>query len=200
MDSQWLKKKFEQNPGKTKADLARALGLEAPAISKILNGTRQIKATEYVVMREFFNDHDAPKIKPGKPGNYIIEPLVNDGNLKESSHGDGDWVMPAKLMSQHTDAPSDQIKIFEVRESFMEPDFRKGEHVMVDLREKKPSPPGIFVVSDGFGTLVRHCEFMASSNPPKIKISAISNKFQPQILTEEEFKIIGRVIAKLQWL
>lgn len=42
------------HPKKTKAQLARLLGLEPPAVSKILAGTRQIKAQEYMKMREFF--------------------------------------------------------------------------------------------------------------------------------------------------
>jgi hypothetical protein len=38
------------------------------------------------------------------------------------------------------------------------------------------------------------------SSPAEIKISANADKFQPQILNDEDFEIIGRVIAKLQML
>lgn len=199
MDAQWLNAQFANDPEKSKADLARILGLEAPAVSKMLNGTRQIKATEYVRMREFFgltNDGDKSVVNTN---NYIIKPLEKSG-LNDLAGDQGEWVMPADIIAEHTNAPSDKIKIFSVRENMMQPDFNKGEHVIVDLTDKTPSPPGVFIVSDGFGTLVRQCEFVAGSKPTKFKISAISDKFQPQILLEDDFKILGRVIAKLQWI
>lgn len=82
----------------------------------------------------------------------------------------------------------------------MEPDFKRGEHVLVNLSDKKPSPPGTFVVSDGFGYLVRQCEVIPGSKPVDIKVSALNSSFNPQKLRLSEFEIIGRVIAKLQWL
>ena len=54
MDSQWLNRQFELYPTKTKARLADVLGLEPPAVSKILKGMRQIKAKEYALMRQYF--------------------------------------------------------------------------------------------------------------------------------------------------
>ena len=54
MDSLWLEKQFLQHPDKSKADLAASLNLPASSISKMLNGTRQIKAKEYLEMRKFF--------------------------------------------------------------------------------------------------------------------------------------------------
>lgn len=202
MDAKWLNTQFQKKPSKSKAELARLLGLEAPAISKMLNGSRQIKAPEYVRMLDFF------EIRPSKSGqsaedsqNYVLKPLEKNNAMHDfDGHGDGEWVMPASVLAPHTAAPSDKVKIFDIKENMMEPDFRKGEHVMVDVTDKKPSPPGVFVVSDGFGTLTRYCEFMPNSKPPKIKISAYNSSFQPQILGENEFKIMGRVIAKLQWI
>ena len=82
----------------------------------------------------------------------------------------------------------------------MEPEFKLNQHVLVDLEDKKPSPPGAFIVSDGFGCMVRNCAFVPQSKPPKIKIAAANEGFQPQIPEEGNFVIIGRVIAKLQWL
>ena len=209
MDSQWLKTQFEAQPDKNKVDLARALGLEAPAISKILANKRQIKAHEYIIMRKFFGlpVDGQNTVQPHKNA-VVLESLKtkainsNKSRLREKSDdmSQEDWIMPAHVIGQRTNAPPEKIKIFQVNESRMEPHFKKGEHVVVDLTDKNPSPPGAFIISDGFGYMIRHCEFVPKSKPPRIKISAATTGFQPQTLDSSDFEIIGRAIAKLQWL
>lgn len=201
MDSQWLKSQFAIHPDKSKIDLARALGLEPPAVSKILNGTRQIKATEYMIMREFFGMPVDGERSLKKPPAYTIRPLDIETALNESAMlSDAEWVIPASIVNSRTHAPPEKIRMFRVREFLMEPDFRHGEHVLVDLMDKNPSPPGAFVVSDGFGHMVRYCEFIPQSNPPEVRISAKKREFQSQTLKLDDFKIIGRVIGKLQMI
>lgn len=208
MDKVWLHKQFESNPDKTKAQLARFLGLEPPAISKILSGGRQIKAQEYVRMREFFGvaesfaDGDGPRYDMSQDS-FVISPLKAEGlSERDAMQGQGgdSWVMPASLMAQKTKASSEEIKIFSVEESAMNPDFSSGEKVLVDLSDATPSPAGVFVLSDGLGHIIRRCEYIAHSNPARIKISANSPQYETYERSLEDAGLIGRVIAKLQWL
>lgn len=199
MDSRWLNLQFELNPGKTKADLARVLGLEPSAVSKILNGSRQIKAQEYNRMRHFFGlPTDGERAI--SPSAAVLQHLNGGDGLQEGFQSAGDWIIPADVLSRRTNSPPEQIRIFTVSDNMMEPDYRRGEHVLVDLSGQNPSPPGAFIVSDGFGYMLRHCEFVPRSNPPKVKIAALNASFQPQVLAQDEFHIIGRVIARLQWV
>lgn len=202
MDSQWLKVQFDLNPDKSKADLAKALGLEPPAISKILNGSRQIKAVEHHEMRRYFglpvDGEHATKLPDSA---YRLETLSGNQQLSEGDKNTAeDWIIPADVLSVRTKAPSHQIKIFTVQENLMEPDYRLGEHVLVDLSDNKPSPPGAFVISDGHGHMIRFCEFVLKTTPTDIKVSAKNDGFQSQILQQADFNLIGRVIAKLQWV
>lgn len=197
MDSQWLKAQFRLNPEKTKASLARMIGLTPPAVSKILNGARQIKAQEYIAMRKFFGmPTDGEAALEKNANSYTLRPLKNM-ELAEGAASQSDWVIPANILSARTQAPPEQIKIFQVRESAMEPDFKQGEYVLVDLSDQKPSPPGVFIVSDGFGNMIRHCAFAPKTNPPEVRISAKQDGFQSQTLRMEDFIIVGRVISRL---
>lgn len=203
MDSQWLKGQFDCNPEKSKAGLARELNLEPPAISKILNGTRQIKAQEYNQMRQYFGlPVDGEKVSIVPDNAYRLETLAGASQgLHEADRPTEDsWIIPAEILSQRTQAPPNQIKIFSVQENLMEPDYKRGEHVLIDLSDQNPSPPGAFIISDGFGIMLRYCEFVPHSNPPEIRISATQSSFQMQTLEHGVFDIVGRVIAKLQWL
>ena len=206
MDSQWLKRQFECNPNKSKAGLARLLRLEPPAISKILSGTRQIKAQVYNLMRQYFGLAIEGEDTPQTSKNYTIEALAgdtdgshflaeNEQNAKEES-----WVIPAGIIEARTQTPPEKIKIFTVKEHFMEPEFKRGENVLIDLSDIRPSPPGCFIISDGFGYMLRACEYVPKSSPATIRVSAFNKAFQAHTLEEDDFKIVGRVIAKLQWL
>ena len=181
MDAEWLKEQFISFPEKSKAGLARYLKLEPPAISKILNGTRQIKAQEYNLMRQYFGLPIDGEGASNIPENaYKLETLAgmpNGFSDKLASGGEDSWIIPAQILSQRTQSPPEQIKIFSISETLMEPDFRRGEHVLIDLTDTKPSPPGSFIISDGFGMMLRHCEFVPHSDPAEIKISASSASF-----------------------
>src|SRR5262245_42541579 len=165
MDARWLKTQFELYPDKSKAGLAEAIGLEPPAVSKILGGKRQIKAHEYVAMRKYFGlPSDGGKAARKSPDAFVLDSLTGLQDNREPS-GNEQWMMPASVFSARTSAGEDQIKVFKIQENAMAPEFRFGEHVVVDLSDKKPSPPGVFIISDGFGHLVRRCEFVVGSRP-----------------------------------
>lgn len=203
MDARWLQTQFDLNPDRTKAHLANELGLEPPAISKILKGTRQIKAHEYIVMRRYFN---LPVDGENAVANQsVIQPLAHDEQASFLSDGgkqsdDENWIIPQSILRQHTKTTADKIKIFTIQENLMEPAFKRDDPVLVDLSDQFPSPPGVFIISDGYSFLARQCEIVSGARPPEVKISAHDKGFTQQSVQLDDIQIIGRVIAKLQWL
>lgn len=196
MDATWLKTQFQLYPDKSRADLSRALSLDPPAISKILAGTRQIKAHEYIAMRRFFGlPVDGQKaVEQG----YRLQTL-SQGLAERTVNDDQDsWIMPARLLESKTQSSPDKIRIFTVRDNSMEPDFMIGSQVLVDLSDVTPSPPGVFVLSDGIGHVLRQCDIIPGETPLQINVSSKGGvSFQ---LTSNKAGIIGRVIARLDWL
>lgn len=202
MDARWLNMQFELQPEKSKSALARALGLEPPAVSKIISGVRQIKASEYLIMREFFGlPIDGGRATSSSQNSYVVGALHPSNSLNDGGQdSDLQWVIPAHIMAKHTHSSPDDLKNFRVEDNMMAPEFNKGEHVIVDIADIKPSPPGTFIVSDSFGFMLRYCEFIPNSNPPKMRFSTMKDSFQSEKSEHESFELIGRVIAKLQWL
>lgn len=205
MDAEWLKSQLRLHPDKSKAALAKALGLEPPAVSKILSGRRQIKAQEYVAMRQFFGlpadgERAAKGAAQGAGRSYVLEPLAGGMREKEQGGGGEAWVMPASLFESRTKAPPEKIRIFAVHGDAMLPDYQPGEQVLVDLSDTVPSPAGVFVVSDGLGHILRQCEYVPHSSPPEVRLSARSGRYEPYTVRLDRAAIIGRVLAKLEWV
>lgn len=202
MDSQWLKTQLTLNPDKSKAGLAKAINLDPPAVSKILNGTRQIKAQEYILMREFFgmpvDGHSS--LARGPSGEQAITGEKNGLSEGTVRIADTDWAIPPALLNPGAASPPEKVRVFHVRDTAMEPEFLKDEQVLVDTSDKNPAQAGVFLVSDGFGNMLRHCAAIPKSDPPEIKISASATGFQPQTLKLGDFLIVGRIIAKLQMI
>lgn len=215
MDSQWLKTQFQHNPNRTKAALAKALGLEPSAISKILKGTRQIKAQEYIIMRRFFGLSDQttgaalpPKVSPDRQAQlsdsaaqhvaakHWVPPHPGpvSGAVSGAASGAGAGAKNRKK------APSGDLKIIVVSDNLMEPDLVRGEHVLIDAKDTDAGHVGLFAVSDGFTEMIRLCEHVKGAENREIRISANIPNFHPQILSLQDFSILGRVIAKVNWL
>lgn len=205
MDKQWLESQFILHPEKKKADLAKALDLEPPAVSKILGGIREIKAPEYLEMRKFFGlpvDGDA-SLGVSKRA-FVIKPFTPKKARKSMQDGgksaEDNWVIPSDLMKQKTSASPEKIQSFKVQEDMMAPDFNAGEYVLVDTSIKKPSPSGVFLMFDGLGEILRQCEYIPQSAPPQIRVTSLKKGSKASIFELKDNTIIGRVIAKVQWV
>lgn len=196
MDSQWLQTQFRLHPGKSKADLARVLGLEPPAISKILGGGRQIKAQEYAVMRQFFGLSPIDGGGPLQPAlQRRMEGLKEKADIPSFAYSASYKPLPPRPAENL----SEKLRVFRVEEMVMEPEYFIGEHVLVDTSQKTLEPPGVFIICDGFTYMIRNCSYVARDEKGRVEVSARKKDFQAQILEPQEFLVIGRVVAKILW-
>ncbi|PZP53484.1 MAG: hypothetical protein DI586_11005 [Micavibrio aeruginosavorus] len=181
MDAKWLNDQFDKNPEKSKGDLSDVLGIQASGISKMLAGTRQIKAKEYMLMRKFFD-------MPGT-GDAVIR---KSGSIQSSSALRAE---DPSRQSWTTQTPF--YDVVEVIDSAMVPDFLPGERVLIDGSGKLEDRPGIFAIKHQGKTMIRIAEKISASS---IKLSSISKPSEAETISTIKLKILGRVIAKLNWL
>jgi len=88
-----------------------------------------------------------------------------------------------------------KIRIIPVRGNSMEPELWSGQRVMVDIEDQMPSPPGVFVVWDGLGLVLKYVEVVPNSDPVRVRISSAHPAFKPYERNLEEAYINGRVIG-----
>ena len=181
MDDLWLKQQFKANPDKSKADLALFLGINASGVSKMLNGTRQIKAKEFLVMRKFFGmPVSGTEIEKRKSG------IQSYANLRAEDAASQKWAGPEQQKHQ----------IFEVPDSEMTPDFLPGERVLVDISDRNIERSGIFALEENGRKLIRILE----KSGTKIKISSLAKDATKKTVSDKSIVVIGRVVAKLNWI
>ncbi|HUZ74061.1 MAG TPA: S24 family peptidase [Stellaceae bacterium] len=110
------------------------------------------------------------------------------------------WQVPTEIVRGYSTAPASELRIITVIGDSMEPALLPGQRVLVDTGDRLPSPPGIFVVWDGLGLVVKRIQALPHSEPPRVKITSDNAKYDPYERTLEEAYIQGRVIGQWRWL
>jgi transcriptional regulator with XRE-family HTH domain len=89
------------------------------------------------------------------------------------------WSLPTEFVRVATNAAMENIRIITVVGDSMPVTFRPYDKVMVDTEDKTPSPPGIFVVWDGLSLVLKRVEYIAHSEPPRVRILSENPEYQP---------------------
>lgn len=114
---------------------------------------------------------------------------------QEASAITGVHTMPAASFREAYGVPSGHIRIIPVKGNSMEPTLWPGQRVMVDIEDKVPSPPGIFVVWDGLALVLKFVEVVPNSDPLRVRISSANKNFMAYERTLDEAHINGRVVG-----
>lgn len=72
-----------------------------------------------------------------------------------------------------------------------------GDRVIVDVDDRRPSPPGPFLVWDGVGLVVKLVEMVRGSDPARIRLKSRNPGYEAYEATEDEARIIGRVRGRI---
>lgn len=124
---------------------------------------------------------------------------ADDGNTIMAAHEAaaivGMHTFPVESFREAYGVDPGRIRLVPVRGNSMEPELWSGQRAMVDIQDKSPSPPGIFVVWDGLGLVLKYVEVIPNSDPLRVRISSAHQAFQPYERTLDEAHINGRVIG-----
>lgn len=72
-----------------------------------------------------------------------------------------------------------------------------GDKIIIDARDKRPSPPGPFVVHDGVGLVIKLVEVVPNTDPVRLRLSSRNPSYSPYEVTIDEANIIGRVRCRI---
>lgn len=145
------------------------------------------------------------KSEEAAPGMLKIEELelrasAGDGLTGENQRVIAEWQLPSEVVRFYSTAPASELRIITVMGDSMEPTLQPGQRVLVDTGDRTPSPPGVFVVWDGLGLVVKRVQALAHTEPMRVKIGSDNPKYKSYERTLAEAYIQGRVIGQWRWL
>lgn len=73
------------------------------------------------------------------------------------------------------------------------PTLEDGDLVLVDMNQKSPLPPRIFVLHDSMGLVTNRLEHIPSSDPPAARVISDNSLYSAYERTADEVNIIGRI-------
>ncbi len=110
-----------------------------------------------------------------------------------------EWQIPFDFLCSHTHAAPASLRIIRVHGDSMVPDFRPGERVLVNTDDRLPSPPGVFIVWDGFGLVIKRLEVVPYSEPATVRLISANADYAVYERPLEDVTVNGRVIGRWQW-
>lgn len=133
----------------------------------------------------------------------VRAPSGSLGLLEVSSEGQEEMTLrrygfPRAEFKELFGTTPDGIVIVEVIGDSMFPTLVPGQRVFVDTTDRRASPPGIFVLWDGLGMVLKRVEFVDHSDPPRVRIISDNPSYKTYERDLEEAQIQGRVIGSLQ--
>ena len=107
----------------------------------------------------------------------------------------GSFSFPSSGFREAYGAQPDGVKMIAVRGDSMVPTLWPGQRCMVDTNDRLPSPPGVFVVWDGMGLVLKRLELIPGSDPMRVRIMSDNPKYTAYERTLDEAHINGRVVG-----
>lgn len=134
-------------------------------------------------------------------GDPSARPHSQDRRSSSFSEKESEWREAPSVFQKDVAGFSRTKRVYAVKDKAMAPGLSPGMAVVVDVMDRSPSPAGFFLLSDGVGEIIRHCAVIEGEGAsPVIKITAAQKDVPAQEKPLETLSLIGRVIAKLDYI
>lgn len=203
-------KKLRKDHGMTLAQLAEKTGSTPQQIGRLEKGERRL-TTDWMERIAHAMDVPVEDLMSDSHGERVVIPEINvntivgrDGiggtssGVAEAENVLSEWSLPKQLLANQVGSDS-TMRIIQVMGDSMQPEFNPGDRVMVNTADRTPSPPGVFVLWDGFGLIIKRCEMVPHSTPARAILSSANDQYSTYEMVVSELDIQGRVVGKWQW-
>ena len=199
--------------GMSVADVARAAGVNRSFVYDILRGRSQVPNLEKLTRIAQVVKVDLEWLLSGKgrvegddPINEDYQndfvaiqyasarPSMGGGAIVEDEHSVGrDFHFRRSWIRDRLKAAPSMMRVMGVKGDSMTPTLQDGDVVLVDMNQRSPVPPGVFVLHDGMGLVAKRLEYVPMSEPSRVRIISDNQQYSTYECTSEEVNIVGRV-------
>lgn len=183
-------------------DIGRALGISQPQARSRLIGEMEFSVSEIQKLSAMF-DESAPVDIPSLPDfdfnlvpEYDVTVSAGGGAIIEHENVRQQWPFNPAYLENELRVSADRLAMVEVRGDSMEPTLSSGDRVLVNLGDVNVSQPGIFVLYDGSGTVIKRIERVYDAERETIALISDNERHRRYeiVLDGDHIKVVGRVI------
>ncbi len=124
---------------------------------------------------------------------FDVHLSAGGGQLVEAENVKREWPFPIDYLRHVIGINHEDAAIAEVRGDSMAPTLNAGDMVMVNMRDKDPTQPGVFVIFDGDGTVIKRLEKVPLSEPVELVLISDNQLHSKYTVPAEQVMIVGRV-------
>lgn len=206
--------------GVNQSELARHLKIESQSVNQWIKGKtvprgarlNKVAAALDVTVSELLgvSEQSDPDVRARQNRRSVVVAEIDvraqggSGADDTPMNGNGthvqldEWSLPADYLRSHVASPS-AVRIIRIVGDSMEPNYAAGDRVLVDTSHLTPSPPGVYVVWDGFGLILKHVEVLAGRQPAVARLSSDNPAYAPYEAAVSDIQVQGRVVGKWVW-
>lgn len=199
--------------GMNVAEVAREAGVNRSFVYDILRGRSQVPNLDKLTRIAAVVKVDLEWLLSGKGRVEGDDPITDDyhndfvaiqyasarpsmggGSIAEDEDRTGrDFHFRRAWIRDSLKAAPSLLRVMTVQGDSMTPTLNDGDVILVDMNQRNPIPPGVFVLHDGMGLVAKRLEHVPMSDPPRVRIISDNGRYTPYECTADEVNIIGRV-------
>lgn len=199
--------------GLSQEALGKLVGVTRAAVSHWEKGLTRPTGKRLDKLKEILAWSDEPLDAPqsGLADAAIVKEIdgrasAGAGALIEYDDTLANWGFPQLWVNAELRARSSDLRIITIEgdSAVSDPpvwnDLMPGDKVVIHTHDVTPSPPGYFLVHDGFGLVVKRVSIQHGRTEPTILLTSNNKAYAPYELTADEARIVGRVVGRWQRL
>lgn len=165
--------------------VADVLGVDVPFL--LGQKTQNSKQAQNSLKENSANFEDTVSISSVR-----VEVSAGGGSIIAEEADDKPYFFRASWVRDRLGVKDSDLRIITVRGDSMQPTLFDGDTVLVNVMQKQPTPPGIFVLFDGVGLVVKRLEFVPDIGV--VRIISDNPQYSQYKRSLNEINIIGRVV------
>lgn len=167
--------------------IAEVLGV---SVSYLLYGSKAFEEAFSATPLASSSDNDILVAIPS----ISVEKFVGGGAFITDEYGGNPYYFHRSWVKNTLHASPESLRIIFVKGDSMYPTLADNDMVLIDTSRKDPSPPGIFVLFDGIGPVVKRVEYVSKPSESKLRIISDNNQYTSYERDINEVSVIGRVV------
>lgn len=191
--------------------IAATIKRDRTAATKMLGGTRSVKAQELEPLKALLAEYEREAgdseiarrddnlqslFDDGLVIDYVpVDILPTYAGAGGGGTGDAERrkaLLPRKLVQELHAAPDDLL-VIEIRGTSMEPDFKQGDQIVVDKRDRNTRFGGPFAIFDGDTYILKNVERLPGEEN-QLRVFSSNAGFGEWIVPMDQVRIEGRPV------